>query len=313
MGRPLTVCFLRKLEPPETGSHLMRVRQLARILADYSSDDLRVMTRPVITHNRALRAAFIAALPRGAVFMVPKQVLWYWTQDDFEKLRAKARAVIVDYVDSDIVEMKACGIDVHLSTSFVGEAALTDWIARTGANGIARTLLHNVDERLPRLGPKMPAEQLDLLYVGSPRSTYLPDSARAQMRVLGGGTPKEFAAAKAAFASANAHYCVRPDPSAKLSRKYKPFTKGFTAAWCGAATLVNRSVDDAATLLGSDYPFMIDTPAEADISEGIRHMEDAIGGPEWSDALDRGMALADRVRPQRLAADLEDIVKEVSA
>ncbi|WP_341863000.1 hypothetical protein [Gymnodinialimonas sp. 57CJ19] len=291
----------------------MRARQLARIMSAHSSDALQVISRSVITHNRALRALSISALPNDVVFMVPKQVLWYWTEADFEKLHAKARAVIVDYVDSNIDAMHACGIDVHLSTSFVGEQALTKWIAQTNASGVARTLLHNVDERLQRLPPKNNAASLEILYVGSPRSTHLPDAARTKMRVLEGGTPKEFAAARMALTQANAHFCVRPDPSHLLSRKYKPFTKGFTAAWCGASMLVNRSVDDAELLLGSDYPFMIDTPSDKDIIEGIQHMEDAVGGPEWLEALDRGRTLADRVSPQNLAVELENIVREVAA
>ncbi len=313
MGRPLTLCFLRKLEPPESGSHLMRVKQLARIMSVHCSDDLRVISRPVATHNRVLRALLLAALPGDVVFMVPKQVLWYWTEEDFAKLQAKSRAVIVDYVDSNIDAMFATGIDVHLSTSFAGEAGLRAWIEKIGAKGEARTLLHNVDERLLRQPPKRSADTLDLLYVGSQRSTVLPASVRERLTVLDGGTPEEFAQAQTALAEANAHYCIRPDPGETMSRKFKPFTKGFTAAWCGAPMLVNRSVDDAETLLGSDYPFMIDTPSEADISGGISRMEYAVGGPEWADALDRGEAMADRVSPKRLALDLETIIREVAA
>ncbi len=311
MANPITLCFLRKLEPPESGSHLMRVRQLSSLMEKHGPDDVDVIVRPVATHNRVLRTLTIAALPKDVVFIVPKQVMWYWPAASFQALRKKGRAVLADYVDSNIDVMPPEFVDVHLSTSFVGTDGLARWIEATGSRGEARTLLHNVDARLRRQPPKQPDAAPNLIYVGSARSTHLPDDIRPQVDVIEGGTPAEFDAAQTALANAAAHYCIRPDPADAPNRKFKPFTKGFTAAWCGAAMVVNRSVDDAEAFLGEDYPFMCDTPDVPDIQNAIARLKDSWNGPDWAEAQDRGQAMAERVRPEQIARDLETIVREV--
>src|ERR1043166_3945322 len=69
----------------------------------------------------------------------------------------------------------------------------------------------------------------------------------------------------------NAHFAVRPDVVGNPSlRSFAPFTKGFTAAVCGANIIVNRGVDDAVAFLGADYPFLIDCATQSAIDEGLR-------------------------------------------
>ena len=173
-------------------------------------------------------------------------------------------------------------------------------------------MLHNVDERLKRERPRYADKNLNLIYVGASDNTIIPASLQDRIKRFAGGTPEEFERSLPEYGRANVHYCVRPDAENRLDRRYKPFTKGFTAAWCGAAILANRGVDDAEHFLDADYPYFCDRPEAAQIQETIERLQIDIGGPIWRDALDRTNKMAERVRPQRLARDMVSIIKEVT-
>lgn len=96
-----------------------------------------------------------------------------------------------------------------------------------------------------------------------------------------------------------------------IERGYKPFTKGFTAAACNANILVNRDVDDAVEMLGSDYPFLTD-PTPESITETFRLAQDSYGGPIWRDALNRMEVMRATVEPTALARQLAEIVNRAA-
>ncbi len=290
----------------------MRVRQLARLMERYGPDDIEVVVRPVACRYAPLRALSIMSLPRDAVFIIPKRVLMTWPQSAILALRQRARAIFADYVDGNLDIVPREGVDVHLSTSFIGESGLRTWMDKIGASGETRVLLHNVDERLERRAPKQSPDALDLLFVGSPQTTVVPETVAPHIRCLPGTTPDEFEKARSALQSSNAHYCIRADHGTRADRKFKPFTKGFTAAWCGANILVNRQADDAVHFLGEDYPFMAQSQSPEDILATINRMRDGLGGPDWKDALARGQDVAERIRPERLAKDLKRFAFYVS-
>ena len=281
------------------------------MLEQHAGDELDVLVRPV-TLSRLLRVPSIKVLPRNCVFFVAKHILMGWPQSAFLELRKRGIAVIADYVDANIDVMPTEGIDVHLGASAAGASALRTKINKLGASGKEALLLHNVDERLTRQPPRYEDTNLNLIYVGASGNTIIPASLQDRIKCFAGGTPEEFAQSMPQYQRANVHYCVRPDPENWLDRRYKPFTKGLTAAWCGAAILANRGVDDAEHFLGADYPYFCDRPEEALIQDTIERLQVDIGGPIWRDALDRTDEMAERVRPERLAQDMVSIIREVT-
>lgn len=291
----------------------MRVGQLSRIVRAHYPSEIEVSVRPMAGRHGFFRALSAMLLPKDAVFIVPKRLAYSWPDEAIGALRkaTRARAILLDYVDANLDNVFPDGVDVHLSTSFAGKVGLDERLASIEGTGLTRVLLHNVDERVKRVPEKIDAVSLHMLYLGIPKTTYIPDAIRSKLDIRPASTPDEFAVALGLLESANAHYCVRPDPGKSPTRKFKPFTKGFTAAWCGATMLVNRQTDDAAHFLGEDYPYMVDAPTEADICEMHARMCDDVGGPDWCEALGRGRAMADQVSPKKLAKDLHDIIEEV--
>jgi len=114
------------------------------------------------------------------------------------------------------------------------------------------------------------------------------------------------------LATANMHYGVREMPPPDQRRTFKPFTKGFTAAACGAHILVNRQADDAEAFLGADYPFLIDDCSEDAIAGGMDLARSMVGTPQWNDALAVMEDIRAIIEPRNIMSQLEAVLTAVS-
>jgi len=315
MKRP-KVRFVYKRSSRYLGSTVLRADQLCRLAQRHLGDRYDFATPPIPGAMRPWHQSLWVKLREEAIYIFVKDAIDRLDREHLAALRKKAVAICVDYIDRSLEFMRPDSVDLHISASIAGQAALKVLIGESKDadkpdGAAAALLLHNTDERLESLR-FAPLDRARVVYFGGPGNTVLTSYARAVVDVVSAELSKDMNANFRRLQDYNAHYCVRPDRGgARLGRSYTPFTKGFTAAVCGANVIVNRGVDDAAAFLGDDYPFLIDAAKDSDLDDGLRRALDAFGGAAWKRGLGVMEAMRSRIAPALLARDLATMVDEV--
>lgn len=242
---------------------------------------------------------------RPAVFILLKNVGYHMTAEQLMRLRKKAIAVGMDHKDGDLAKIDLSLFDFHISASARGLKALNQIIAEDRAmtaKGIfADVLFQTPDARLADLS-FTELDGLSAVYLGQKSNAAIPESIGREIDVVEVSYGHQMAQALTVLPSYNLHFAVRPTPEPGLRRRYKPFTKGFTAAACRSNLLVNRQVDDAVEFLTADYPYLIRSNDPVDVEDAFRKAREEFAGPEWR----RGIEILRDVRSRISGAALAD-------
>lgn len=106
----------------------------------------------------------------------------------------------------------------------------------------------------------------------------------------------------------NVHYAVRQERRGDV---FKPFTKGFTAARCGANIIVPLNEGDARHYLTADYPFILADNKIATVREAIAYVSDCFGGREWERGLDIMASVRERSSPVHIAGEISALLAAI--
>lgn len=287
------------------GSKAMRVDQLSAIANEVIGERWEVDTLRLPRRDRVRRHRQTAESCEGAVVIFLKGAFSAHSPDTQRAWASRARAICVDYVDATINQAFEAPITLHIAASRAGMRGLR---GKLDDEACVRLLDHHWDPRLgsvPRLVPPFKCG-----YFGHLRNTYIPagDAHRVQqVQIAGSEVTSDFASS---LSSIPLHYAVRSTARLKARMMFKPFTKGFNAAAVGANVIVDRDTDDAAELLGEDYPFLLEQPSDAAISKGLDIAEGIYGTSAWDEALDRMSALRSIGDPWRVAESMDALLAE---
>ena len=291
----------------------MRVDQLSAMARSHLGDrwDFETLALPRPgrrRHQRDLtdniRGAVVIFLKR-AFEVIDLDILWVW--------RDAVKAMAVDYVDANTAPWPKIPIDVHIAASGALETHLSTRLAahpelaRNAETHVMR-LDHHADPSLDTFWPDRPRDELRLFYFGRPKSRTLPRSLADRVvhpKYVGFGIDDEH---RGVLATANMHYAVREMSPPDQRSAFKPFTKGFTAAACGAHILVNRQADDAEAFLGTDYPFLIEDCTKDSIGGARDLAKSLVGTPKWNDSLSVMEGIRASVEPKKIMTQLEAIL-----
>lgn len=297
------------------GSSVMRSQQLAHHMqlhfgAEYDVE--RVFTSRNI---RKIQQKWLGFRYPGAAYVFSKYAAASWKDEDYLNLKKNASAILIDYVDSPVRSLVRQGVDVHISTSLTGARMMRDFIAASKDSpfdGTVDVVLHNYDAAIRENCVDRDLSGLSLAYLGSRDMTTTTELADGMVTFLDAGSPQAFLRSIEGLGRFNAHYCVRRSVKEDPGRVPKPFTKGVTAAACGAVILTDRGTDDAVDLLGDDYPFLIASNSAAHIDEGLRHMNEAFGERNWDIAVERMRGLHEKTSHRAIARQLHHAIKSVA-
>lgn len=294
----------------------MRGDQLAALVRPHLPDDIGVRVVPFhagLLPPLAMRA-FARAVPDGAVVVFVKSAAKGLTQDHLAALRRRGARVGLDSIDTPLDQIDFDLFDFHIAASLAGQAALRERLQRLGKGDVPVELLHHHHD--PRLAPPSTAAERPFRcgYVGEAPNAFVPRAIDGEVERVHVSYARDFSRALPRLSGFTLHYGVRPlsAPKAPGARQYKPFTKGFTAAACGANILVGRETDDVPALLGDDYPFLVSAADPASVVDGFERAKDSYGGPAWREGLDRMRALRELVAPQALAVRVREIMSAVA-
>jgi hypothetical protein len=149
------------------------------------------------------------------------------------------------------------------------------------------------------------------VYLGHKNNTILSRKVRDHVEVHDVQDSEAFETSLSALSGFGLHYAVRKRRATE--GVFKPFTKGFTAAACGANILIQRDAHDVQYYLGDDYPFLINDATPRSINQGFARAKDGFGGSDWRRGLDQIADVAARSSPAHVAEELRAILDEVSA
>ena len=313
-----SVVYLRRLSAPNRvlGSAHMRGDQLVSMLSPYLEN--RLSLRVVPFHAGLMPPAAMAALahwlPANPIVIIVKSAAKGLTRGHLAPLKRRGALIGFDSIDMPVSEIDFDLFDFHISASLAGHRAIERRLVETGRSKVPVELMHHHAD--PRISAGRPGtlDQFRCGYLGMPENVYIPPEIRRDVETHYVKYPTDFEKCLPRVRALSLHYAVRPPDQGRdvSDRGFKPFTKGFTAASCGANILVNRTIDDAEELLGRDYPYFVDSLAEAEVSDVFRRAADDFGGPTWQEGLKRMRALRSIAAPETLASRLEEICERVS-
>ncbi len=312
MDRP-RVIFAYREGHRSSGAKIMRVDQLSAMARSHLGKgwDFETLALPRPSQRQRqremiedVRGAVVIFLKR-AIDVIDLDIQWQW--------RDAVRALAVDYVDAEASPWPKIPIDVHIAASGALESHLSARLAAhpelaRSANTRVMRLDHHADPSLEGFWPDRPRDELRLFYFGREKNRTLPRSLtdRVILPDYGGlGIEDQH---RGVLATANMHYAVREMSPPDQRRAFKPFTKGFTAAACGAHILVNCQADDAEAFLGTGYPFLIEDCSRDAIASAMDLAQTMVGTPKWNDALSVMDDIRTSVEPKSIMKQLEAIL-----
>lgn len=299
------------------GSAAMRI-QARECMLPHLPQNIELTFSGLPTGSRNARAFYSRAwlaTRRPAIFILAKHVAYLMWPELLAQLREKAIAVGVDHQDADPTRIALWQYDFHISSSQAGRRALEAILAEHGAEHgrrpITEVWYQSYDLRLKNVRLNAP-DRLSAVYLGLPDNAALPATLSQEVTIIDVQRREDMDSAVRALGDYNFHYAVRPSPEPTLRRPYKPFTKGVTAAACQSNVLVNKQVDDAIELLTPDYPYLVESNANAQVEEGFEKAREEFGGPEWRRGLEIMQAVRERVSGPAQARQFVDIMTQMS-
>lgn len=268
----MDIVFLYADEFLNSGSTIMRGEQLCRLVSDNLHDSRKV----IYSSSKDIHDSI--------VFMT-KGFLKIATPDILRSLKLKGNILLADFVDEPPNEVLIEDIDALVASSI----AAYKYYKIKWPNKESFHVTHHVD---PRIAPifnnyRNKTSRDDLLkfgYFGELVNSKISDKIQGYVDFISVDTSKVSTDWMLQLPHYNFHYAVR---QRRGIDGYKPFLKGFVAAYCDSNIIIQESEGDAMFYLGSDYPFSISQSAEeAEIIEMLEYVKDAYRGPEWQYGLD---------------------------
>ncbi len=307
MAEKPRVVFLYRAAHSSSGSKLMRCDQLCDIANAHLGDRYTFELAVLPKQNQNRRISRTLANMNDAIVILLKRAHATFGDGHADILRNAARAVLIDHVDATFDARALDVADVHIAASIDGLNGMKRVASKIapGRSVEFALLPHHADPRVVWMDRSADAE-IRIGYFGLMDHAVIPESLSDILVVPQYGVGDALAGIFQAMKDVNVHHAVRPDKAFRNS--WKPFTKGINAAASGANVLVQRGVDDAVSLLGDEYPYLIDDASEAAIAEGVQRLERSVGSPEWQRGLEVMAALRERTSAPRIASDLDEIL-----
>lgn len=263
----------------------LRGRQLATI----------AMRSPRLADHRI--SFSVSANSPGAILFLTKGAASRMSPIKIEKLRKKGSIVFADFLD------RAPNPDMLSQLDGLIASSLRQLEFYRSAYPDLRSCLvtHHADLRIGAIAP--PSDRLRVGYFGELFNARFHDELKDVIDFVKTDTQKLDPQMLwlDRLRDYNAHYLVRQKHP---SDHFKPFTKGFVAARCGAPVIVERTEGDADDYLPSDYPYFVDDPTPAGIRDVVARMKSDFGRSPWFAAREAMERIKERSSPEFIADEL---------
>lgn len=284
----------------------MRVDQLSAIARAHLGERYEFQTMELFRAGQPRRQRQALKALRGAVVVFLKGSGACFDVDGLARLRAETAGICIDHVDAVVGLGPIYPIaDLHIFSSHAGMRAMARRVP-----GEAAFVTHHADPRILTRDHRA-AEAARPGYFGADFNTVVPEALKPHFDQADFAFSEDFDHALARMPEVNLHWAIRDqgwrgDPPLPA---WKPFTKGFNAAWAGANVIADRGEDDAVEYLGEDYPYLAEDASEPALMNAFARAEATVGGEEWRRGLERMAAVRARSAPNVVAAELNAALK----
>ena len=295
---------LHRRNLPQWGSDYMRTVQMAQVIAPHLPQTIAMVDAQIAPDSLSdLDALLKAHDPR--VVILTKNAYKALPRGGLRSLRRPGIRVGLDLIDMNLRQVRPSKVDFLIASSSASRRALLD--RRSVAPARVHLVHHLPDPRV--IGRSVPTDRpFSVGYFGLRSNAVLPGAVESRVAVHTIRHHRDVETVLPALLSTPLHYGVRP-PQDRWKPIFKPFTKGFMAAHCGAALVLDREVDDAVELLGEDYPLFVRDRSEAAILEVLEHAATIYGTARWDAVVahlsDAAQVASPRAVARQFAAMLE--------
>ena len=284
----------------------MRVHQMRDILAGARGPNFRLSLSAMPNKTRPLLQTAWANLHRPCDVMVfSKHTLLSVSPKVIEILKDKGIRLVFDHVDADMANSPLTGADCHMASS-LGQLR---WLETAlGHSDKCHLVHHAYDTRLDKIRMTR-KDRFSTIYCGSRGALHLPPELTNDVDIRFVHSSADMERTIPDLGKFAMHYAVRNDEAVQPN-VFRPFTKGFTAAACGSIILAHRHTNDAANILGADYPYFCATLDDSDIVNAFDRAKFDFGLSDWHDAQERMRVAAKLVTPAALRAQFIELIEK---
>ena len=266
----------------------------------FPSDQMRVDELAQIVRKHSKKISEVEVIGAGgaetiknSLVILSKRHLAEASREQIEKLRSKGNMLVADYVDGvgrgELTEL----FDAHIAC---GISQLHNYRDRFG-NDSTFLITHHASN-FPS-GPIEDSKKFQVAYVGEPENLAHHAEMTGVLDILPTSEGQNYTNLKNRWAM---HLTVRRQ---RQIDGFKPYTKGFYAAWSGAVVLESADNLEARWYLGADYPFLSQSSTLEDVISAIQQAEACFETPVWEEAQEVMASLRDRSSERRISKEVE--------
>ncbi len=262
------IIFIYRSQRRDNASTVMRSFQLQKILKEEGGINAEIFDESYINNIR------------NSICILNKSFLIDASSKELEILNSNGNILCLDYIDSKDIFFQVQYAHCLIASSI----KQLKFYQKKYKNKLIRLVTHHVDPRLPKEEKERNFQTLKIGYFGEERNGLYVDKLKefiypyyiSTKNQSGENWFKE-------IRNYNAHYIAR-----KLYKKdiYKPFLKGFTAAFTNSNVLVSLDEGDSSFYLSKDYPYFIKDKSIDGIIGMIEFMENTFNSKVWFDGLE---------------------------
>lgn len=244
----------------DSGSTWMRVHQTHEMIRDHLNHAFQALTVPVSNlrfklmwrlweHQFAPNSLIIFC--KYAIDRVPKQTI--------DNLKKKRATIALDYIDRDMSKIYSF-VDLHIASSNRQALFLKSC-------GIASDKVvfweHAADYRIEKFKIYCESNNEKTFYLGEIYNAYIPSYILNKVDIINYRDSVTLDDLKN-MSNYKFQYCIRPRIQNQNLSVIKPLTKIMNSIALSVPPIISRDMDEAVSILGPDYPFIVDTTVDSD-------------------------------------------------
>jgi len=275
-----------------TGSSLMRGKQLSEIASKYAPKNFDIQYSPIDTGFR------------NCILVLTKGVIKEVTSEQLIQLKSDNNFLMFDVVDDPVPPQRVKYADVLLAASVT---AYKDY--RKKLPEIKSHLVnHHVDPRIKKIEFRHSFETATAAYFGLLQNTFISNRIKKEVDFFDIDTSKKQTQWIDNLNKYNVHYAIRKGVK---ENAHKPFLKGFTAAHCNSNILIQSNEKEAVEWLGEDYPFLIKGELnELNILEMLNFIRASFSKNDWVRGLEIMRHVKAKTSEESIGRQLKDLFEQ---
>jgi len=241
---------------------------------------------------------------KNSILFLTKGGLQALKLETLDALNKDNNILLFDPVDAPLHDFTEKYADIIVAAS---RMAYKDYLKRYKKNKVM-LLDHHVDPRLKELDWSKRPTKFKAAYFGEQVNTVHTAKIEKFVDFVQVDTFRQTDSWLKEIPEYNFHYAVR---QTREIDNFKPFLKGFTAAYANSNMLIQDSQSEATEWLGEDYPYLLKGKVtEASIIKALNNAQRSYGTDVWLKGLNVMQDIKKKISDESICCQLKQIIIE---